>query len=81
MNVGNPDEFTMVELADRVLELTGASSELGFRELPHDDPQQRRPDISLARTELAWEPRVSLDEGLRLTVDHFRRTLGATSGA
>jgi UDP-glucuronate decarboxylase len=75
VNVGNPEEFAMLELADRVLELTGSPSEVVFGELPHDDPRQRRPDIALARRELGWEPTVTLAEGLRHTVAHFRRAL------
>jgi len=72
VNVGNPHEFTMVELADRVVELTGSSSELVFRDLPFDDPKQRQPDISLARAALGWEPTVELTEGLTRTIAYFR---------
>jgi UDP-glucuronate decarboxylase len=75
VNVGNPDEFTMLELADRVLELTGSSSELVFDELPFDDPEHRRPDIALAQRELGWAPSVPLAEGLTHTIEHFRETL------
>jgi dTDP-glucose 4,6-dehydratase len=77
MNIGNPDEFTMLELAELVLELTGAASELVFEPLPADDPKQRRPDISLAQRVLGWHPRVDLREGLARTHDWYRR-LGVT---
>jgi UDP-glucuronate decarboxylase len=76
VNVGNPNEFTMLELADAVIELTGARSELVFEPLPFDDPKQRQPDISLAQRELDWEPSVQLKEGLTRTIDYFRASLG-----
>lgn len=72
VNVGNPHEFTMLELAQLVLELTGSSSELIFKDLPSDDPRQRQPDISLAQRELGWEPGVELRAGLERTVEYFR---------
>ena len=75
VNVGNPGEFTMLELAQAVLEITGSSSAIEHRPLPQDDPKQRQPDISLARSELGWEPSVPLTDGLRRTVDYFRRSL------
>jgi UDP-glucuronate decarboxylase len=75
VNVGNPNEFTMLELANAVIELTGAGSELVFKELPFDDPKQRQPDIALARAELGWEPTVQLTQGLTRTIDYFRETL------
>ncbi|HTT86400.1 MAG TPA: UDP-glucuronic acid decarboxylase family protein [Acidimicrobiales bacterium] len=71
VNVGNPDEHTVAELARVVLEVTGSSSPVVRRPLPADDPTRRRPDITRARTELGWEPRVALREGLRRTVEHF----------
>jgi len=77
MNIGNPDEFTMLELAELVLEVTGSASELVFEALPSDDPKQRRPDISLAERVLDWHPRVDLREGLARTHDWYRR-LGVT---
>jgi nucleoside-diphosphate-sugar epimerase len=77
MNIGNPDEFTMLELAELVLELTGGGSDLVFEPLPTDDPKQRRPDISLAERVLDWHPRVDLREGLARTHDWYRR-LGVT---
>jgi dTDP-glucose 4,6-dehydratase len=69
VNIGNPDEFTLLELAETVLELTGSSSEIIYEALPVDDPKQRRPDISLARDLLGWSPQVSLREGLQKTIE------------
>ncbi|WP_210185656.1 UDP-glucuronic acid decarboxylase family protein [Bauldia litoralis] len=77
VNVGNPEEFTMLELAQKVLKLVGSNSKLEFLPLPQDDPKQRRPDISLARSALDWQPRVSLDDGLAETVTYFRKRLDA----
>jgi nucleoside-diphosphate-sugar epimerase len=71
MNIGNPDEFTVLELAELVIELTGSSSEILYEPLPVDDPTQRCPDITLARTVLGWEPEVDLREGLRRTAAWF----------
>jgi dTDP-glucose 4,6-dehydratase len=71
VNIGNPDEFTMLELAEIVLEMTGGTSELVFEVLPPDDPKQRQPDIALARRVLGWEPRVPLREGLARTIAYF----------
>jgi dTDP-glucose 4,6-dehydratase len=73
MNIGNPDEFTMLELAELVLEVTGSTSDLVFEPLPDDDPRQRRPDIALAERVLDWHPRVALREGLARTHDWYRR--------
>ena len=75
INIGNPVEFTMLELAELVLELTGSQSKLVFEALPADDPLQRCPDITLARELLKWEPTVDLREGLRNTIDWFHKTL------
>jgi dTDP-glucose 4,6-dehydratase len=72
-NVGNPGEFTIRELAELVLEMTGSASELAFLPLPEDDPKTRKPDITTARAALAWEPRVKLREGLELTIPYFQR--------
>jgi nucleoside-diphosphate-sugar epimerase len=72
VNIGNPGEFTMLELANLVLEISGASSTIEYRPLPGDDPLQRRPDISRASAELGWEPKVVLREGLQRTIDWFR---------
>jgi UDP-glucuronate decarboxylase len=79
VNIGNPNEFTIRQLAEKVIELTDSKSKLDFRPLPSDDPLQRQPDISLARSALGWEPRVRLEEGLRKTIDYFRMLL-ASSG-
>ncbi len=78
VNIGNPDEFTMVELAELVIELTGSRSELIFEPLPSDDPRQRQPDITLARTVLGWEPSVKLREGLAQTIEWFAAELATT---
>jgi len=75
INIGNPVEFTMLELAELVLELTGSQSQLVYEALPADDPLQRCPDITLARQLLKWEPTVELREGLRHTIDWFQKTL------
>ena len=75
VNLGNPGEFTMNELAQAVLEVTGSSSAIEYRSLPEDDPKQRRPDISLATSALGWEPTVQLREGLDHTVQYFRGVL------
>lgn len=75
VNLGNPEEFTIRELAERVIRLTGASSNIVYRPLPQDDPTRRRPDISLARTKLDWAPSVPLEEGLKHTIAYFRRIL------
>jgi dTDP-glucose 4,6-dehydratase len=73
VNIGNPDEYTIRELAETAVRITGSSSELTFWPLPVDDPTRRRPDITLARRILGWEPRVSLEEGLARTAEWFRR--------
>jgi UDP-glucuronate decarboxylase len=75
VNLGNPGEFTMLELADRILKKVGGKSKLAFHPLPGDDPKQRCPDISLAMKELGWQPKLSLDEGLDSTIEYFRRLL------
>jgi dTDP-glucose 4,6-dehydratase len=77
VNLGNPFETTLLDLAKRIIRLTGSRSQIVFRSLPADDPKVRQPDIGRARTLLGWEPRVDTDEGLRLTVDWFRKKLGA----
>jgi dTDP-glucose 4,6-dehydratase len=77
MNIGNPDEFTILECAHKVLEVTGSKSKISFEPLPQDDPKQRRPDITLARTRLGWEPKVDLEEGLRLCIPYFSATPSA----
>lgn len=75
VNVGNPGEFTMLELAQVILAITGSGSTIDYRPLPQDDPKQRQPDIGLARRELGWEPTIALDQGLRSTVEYFRSVL------
>ncbi|HAZ60035.1 MAG TPA: NAD-dependent dehydratase [Gammaproteobacteria bacterium] len=75
VNIGNPKEFTMLELAEQVLAKVGGPSQLCFRPLPSDDPKQRQPDITLAKDELGWEPRVSLEDGLDPTIHYFRQLL------
>jgi UDP-glucuronate decarboxylase len=77
VNLGNPGEFTILELAQKVVEMTGSKSEIVFEELPSDDPQQRRPDISLAKAKLAWEPKINLDTGLKPTIDFFDHLLSS----
>jgi UDP-glucuronate decarboxylase len=72
VNIGNPGEFTMLELAELTLKLVGGKSRIVHRPLPADDPRQRRPDISVARRVLGWEPRVALEEGLQRTIAYFR---------
>ena len=73
VNLGNPHEFTMRELAEKVVSMTGSTSELVEKPLPADDPLQRRPDIALAREWLGWEPAIELEEGLTRTIDYFRK--------
>jgi UDP-glucuronate decarboxylase len=75
INLGNPDEFTMAELAHKVIALTGSASEIVYRPLPPDDPRQRQPDISRARVALGWEPKIKLDQGLEKTIAYFRDLL------
>jgi UDP-glucuronate decarboxylase len=75
VNLGNPGEFTMLELAERVLKLVGGKSKLTFMPLPEDDPKQRQPNIFLAKEKLDWEPEVPLNEGLKRTVDYFVKLL------
>jgi UDP-glucuronate decarboxylase len=72
VNLGNPGEFTICQLAEQVLKLTDSRSKLEHKPLPSDDPMQRQPDISLAKSALGWEPRIALDEGLVKTIDYFR---------
>ncbi len=76
VNIGNPDEITILELAELVLELTGSHSPLVYRPLPVDDPGLRRPDITKARAELGWEPKIDLRTGLAETIAYFRHQLG-----
>ncbi len=75
VNIGNPNEFSMLELAREVIDLTGSKSRIVYKPLPEDDPRKRKPDISLAKKELGWEPRVMLREGLEKTIAYFRTIL------
>jgi UDP-glucuronate decarboxylase len=75
INLGNPKEFTILQLAETIVRMTASRSKIVFKPLPTDDPVQRQPDIALARRELSWEPKVPLEEGLRETIDYFKRTL------
>jgi len=77
INLGNPNEFTILELAKMIISFTNSKSEISFEELPSDDPKQRRPDISLALHELGWEPKILLEEGLKLSIPYFQRALRA----
>jgi dTDP-glucose 4,6-dehydratase len=77
VNIGNPTEFTILECAQRVLEVIGSSSKIAYEPLPKDDPKQRRPDITKARTLLNWEPKIALVEGLRLSLDYFQKEVAA----
>jgi len=75
VNMGNPGEFTMQELAELIIQIVGGKSKLSFHPLPVDDPKQRQPDISLAREELGWEPKVALKEGLQETINYFKKII------
>jgi len=81
VNIGNASEFTMLELAEAVIKLTGTKSKLVHRPLPSDDPKQRRPNIDLAKEKLNWMPKVSLEDGLKETISYFRKTLAAPSAS
>jgi dTDP-glucose 4,6-dehydratase len=73
VNIGNPHELTIKQIAETIIRMTGSSSTLVYRPLPEDDPKVRRPDITKARTLLGWEPKVSLEDGLTRTIEYFRR--------
>jgi UDP-glucuronate decarboxylase len=75
MNLGNPQELSILQLAERVIELTGSRSKLVRKRLPSDDPVQRQPDISAARSTLKWKPSTSIDVGLKRTIEYFSRLL------
>jgi UDP-glucuronate decarboxylase len=75
VNLGNPVEFTIIELAEKVIDLTGSKSKIIYKPLPADDPMQRQPDISLAKKQLDWEPVIKLDEGLNKTIAYFDKLL------
>jgi dTDP-glucose 4,6-dehydratase len=80
VNIGNPNEVTIEQIARAIIALVGATSRIVYRPLPVDDPKQRQPDITRARTRLGWEPRVSLEAGLQQTVDYFKTKLAAEAG-
>src|SRR6185437_659057 len=73
VNIGNPNEFTILECAREVIKATGSKSQIRYEPLPTDDPKQRQPDISKARKLLSWEPKIQLEEGLKLSLDYFRK--------
>jgi UDP-glucuronate decarboxylase len=75
VNIGNPGEFTMLELANQIIELTGSKSKIVYHPLPSDDPRQRKPDIELAKEKLGWEPQVKLQEGLMKTIEYFEKVI------
>jgi UDP-glucuronate decarboxylase len=75
VNLGNPDEFTILELARQVVELSGSKSKIVFKPLPQDDPMQRQPDITLAKERLRWEPTIALEEGLKKTIEYFENLI------
>lgn len=79
VNLGNPGEFTILELARKVIDLTGSKSELIHKELPQDDPRQRKPDIALAQKALGWQPTIALEEGLKKTITYFEQLLSESS--
>ena len=79
VNIGNPGEFTILECAQKVLQVTGSQSRIKFMPLPTDDPKQRCPDISKARTVLGWEPRIDLESGLKFSLNYFRKMVTAKS--
>jgi dTDP-glucose 4,6-dehydratase len=79
VNIGNPNEFTILECAQMVLKVTGSKSRIRHEELPQDDPKQRRPDITKARTLLAWEPKIDLESGLRLSLEYFKKAIAEES--
>jgi dTDP-glucose 4,6-dehydratase len=81
VNIGNPNEFTILECAQHVLKVTGSNSQIRYEPLPPDDPKQRRPDITKARHLLRWEPKIDLETGLRQSLDYFKRAVAEESAA
>ena len=77
VNIGNPEEFTIIDCARRVIEITGSTSRIRYEKLPQDDPKQRKPDIAKAKTLLGWEPKIDLETGLRMSLDYFREAVAA----
>jgi dTDP-glucose 4,6-dehydratase len=76
VNVGNPSEITLLQFAEEIIKLTGTSSKIVYKPLPKDDPKQRQPDITRAKEILGWEPKVSREEGLKITLDYFKKMMG-----
>ncbi len=75
VNIGNPEEYTILDFAKKIISMTGSKSKIDFKPLPSDDPSQRQPDISLAKKTLNWEPKVSVDDGLKRTIEYFRKEM------
>jgi dTDP-glucose 4,6-dehydratase len=75
VNIGNPTEFTILECAQRVLKITGSKSKISYKPLPEDDPKQRRPDISKAQRLLGWEPKIGLEDGIKLSLEYFEKSV------
>ena len=75
LNLGNPDEYTIQDLAEIILELTNSKSKLVYKDLPSDDPKRRRPDITLAKKKLSWEPKTSLNDGIQQTISYFNNLI------
>ena len=73
INIGNPDEFTIQEIAEKIIDLTNSNSQIIFKQLPEDDPKQRKPDISIAKEKINWEPKTSLVNGLKQTINYFEK--------
>ena len=80
INTGNPGEFTIKELAQKVIEKTGSKSKIIYKDLPLDDPTQRKPDISLAKSKFGWEPKINLDEGLDKSIEYFKKVIDEFKG-
>ena len=72
MNLGNPNEFPVFELAERIIRMTSSSSRIVFKQLPDDDPKQRQPDITLAKEKLSWQPTIELEDGLKRMIEYFK---------
>ncbi len=81
VNIGNPDEYKIIDLAHKIIDLTGSRSKLVFLPLPQDDPRKRKPDISLAKKKLGWEPKIPLEQGLKKTIEYFDKYLGSGHGS
>jgi UDP-glucuronate decarboxylase len=79
INLGNPNELTIIELAEKIIELTGSKSSIVFASLPEDDPKQRQPLIDLAKKQLGWEPTTKLEEGLRRTIEYFTQVVATAT--